>query len=147
MAIPAESASGQQHVGKSDHYFVLPPCPINQYSSGEIIAVPKDQSPVLSATLKKGALPAGTALFPNGCLVVVDPAQLNVGTHRFAVETANEEGKTTTHSLTIKLKPSGQEDTDAMYAIRQPKALTSMCEEMCWQLLKTMTGSLSAASL
>ena len=117
------SPSGQPRLGKSDHYFVLPPCPVNQYSSGEIIAVPKDQSPVLSATLKKGNTPTGTALFPNGCLVVVDPTQLNVGTHRFTVETADEAGNTTTHSLTVKLKPSGDEDTDAMYAVRQPKAL------------------------
>lgn len=109
---------------KSDHYFVLPPCPVNQYTSGEIIAVPKDfPSPVLSATLKKGKTPSGTTLFPNGCLVVVDPSLLSVGTYRFAVETADQEGNTATHALTVKLKPSGKEDADAMYAVHQPKAL------------------------
>ena len=117
------NAPAKQQLKKSDRYFVLPPCPVNQYTSGEIIAVPKDQSPVLNATLKKGSTPAGTTLFPNGCLVVIDPAQLDVGTYRFAVETADQEGNTATHSLTVKLKPSGNEDTDAMYAVRQPKAL------------------------
>ena len=109
---------------KPETYFVLPPCPINQYTSGEIIAVPKDlPHPVLSASLKKGHTPAGTALFPNGCLVVVDPAQLRVGTYRFVIETSDQQGTTATHSLTVKLKPSGKEDADAMYAVRQPKAL------------------------
>ena len=112
-----------QRLGKSDYYFVLPPCPVNQYTSGEIIAVPKDGAPVLNATLKKGDTPAGTALFPNGCLVVVDPAQLDVGTYRFAIETADQAGNTATHSLTVKLKPSGKADADAMYAVRPPKAL------------------------
>ena len=112
-----------RYLKKSDRYFVLPPCPVNQYSSGEIIAVPKDQTPVLSATLTKGNTPAGTTLFPNGCLVVVDPSQLNVGTYRFSVETSDQEGKVANHSLTVKLKPSGKEDTDAMYAVRQPKPL------------------------
>ena len=119
-ATPEQSS----HPKTSDRYFVLPPCPVNQYTSGEIIAVPKDSSsPILSATLKKGKTPLGTALFPNGCLVVVDPSQLSVGTYRFAVETADEEGNTATHALTVKLKPSGKEDADAMYAVRQPKAL------------------------
>lgn len=109
---------------KADSYFVLPPRPVNQYTSGEIIAVPKDQpAPVQNASLAKGQLPAGTALFPNGCVVVIDPSQLSVGTHRFAVETADQAGNTATHTLTVKLKPSGQEDTDAMYSVPSPKAL------------------------
>ena len=109
---------------KPDSYFVLPPCPVNQYTSGEIIAVPRDiPSPVTNATVKKGQIPAGTTLFPNGCLVVIDPSQLAVGTHRFVVETANEAGTTETHSLTVKLKPSGEADTDAMYSVRQPKPM------------------------
>ena len=120
---PQEDAAGPSRSGKSDRYFVLPPCPVNQYTSGEIIAVPKDRSPILNATLKKGTAPTGTALFPNGCLVVVDPTQLDVGTYRFAVETADQAGNTMTHALTVKLKPSGKEDTDAMYAVRQSKAL------------------------
>ena len=113
----------RQHGGKSDYYFVLPPCPVNQYTSGEIIAVPVDASPVLSATLKKGSAPAGTVLFPNGCLVVIDPTQLHAGTYRFAVETADQDGNTATHALTVKLKPSGKEDVDAMYTVRPQKAL------------------------
>jgi hypothetical protein len=109
---------------KPDSYFVLPPCPVNQYTSGEIIAVPRDiPNPVTNATLKKGETPAGTTLFPNGCLVVIDPSQLSVGTYRFVVETADQAGTTETHSLTVKLKPSGGEDTDAMYSVRQPKQI------------------------
>ena len=102
----------------SDRYFVVPPRPINQYTAGEIIAVPKDgAAPVLNASLAKGDLPTGTILFPNGCVVVVDPSQLSVGTHRFTVETADQEGQKATHSLTVKLRPSGQEDADAMYSL------------------------------
>lgn len=109
---------------KPDSYFVLPPCPVNQYTTGEIIAVPRDiPSPVMNATLKKGETPAGTTLFPNGCLVVIDPSQLSVGTYRFVVETADEAGTTESHSLTVKLKPSGKEDIDAMYSVRQPKPI------------------------
>ncbi len=108
----------------SDGYFVLPPRPINQYSSGEIIAVPKDEpSPVQTAALSKGEIPEGTTLFPNGCLVVVDPSQLTTGTYRFEVETADQAGEKATHSITIKLKPSGKEDADAMYSVHPPKTL------------------------
>ena len=123
-ASAALSLSPRVATGKADSYFVLPPRPVNQYSSGEIIAVPRDiPSPVTNATLKKGAPPAGTTLFPNGCLVVIDPSQLSVGTYRFVVETADEAGTTETHSLTVKLKPSGDEDIDAMYSVRQPKPM------------------------
>ncbi|MGB3781148.1 MAG: hypothetical protein WA960_22475 [Tunicatimonas sp.] len=118
------SLSPRVAADKPDSYFVLPPCPVNQYTTGEIIAVPRDiPSPVTNATLKKGETPTGTTLFPNGCLVVIDPSQLSVGTYRFVVETADEAGTTESHSLTVKLKPSGKEDIDAMYSVRQPKPI------------------------
>ena len=125
LSAPASpSLSLRVATNKPDSYFVLPPRPVNQYTSGEIIAVPRDiPSPVTTASLKKGEPPAGTTLFPNGCLVVIDPSQLSVGTYRFVVETANEAGNTETHALTVKLKPSGEEDADAMYSVRQPKPL------------------------
>ena len=122
LALP-RTTPGLSPRSKSDHYFVLPPCPVNQYTPGEIIAVPKDERPVLNATLKKGEAPRGTALFPNGCLVVIDPTQLDVGTYRFAVETADQAGNTATHALTVKLRPQGKEDADAIYAVRPPKAV------------------------
>ncbi len=125
-ALVTSTSSSQVAVNKQESYFIVPPCPVNHYTSGEIIAVPRDiPSPVTNATLKKGSPPAGTTLFPNGCLVVIDPSQLSVGTYRFVVETADEAGSTETHSLTVKLKPSGEEDIDAMYSVRQPKPLDS----------------------
>ena len=132
---------------KSDSYYVLPPCPINQYTNGEIIAVPKSPTPVLNATLKKGSAPAGMALFPNGCLVVVDPSQLSVGTHRFTVETADQEGNTSTHALTVKLKPSGREDADAMYAVHQPKPLSQYVQGDVLAVSQDRDGAIVHAEL
>lgn len=103
-------------------YFILSSLPVNQLTSGEIIAVPyPGEAQVIDAFVAAGKLPSGTALYPNGLLVVSNSKLVEAGDYNFTIETtlANEEVRR--HELNWLVTPAKGTDRDAIFFVTNKK--------------------------
>nr|WKN38838.1 hypothetical protein K4G66_08990 [Tunicatimonas sp. TK19036] len=110
---------GSNMLSKNKFYYQAPPTPINNLSTGDILAVPfQATEAILSAHLISGTLPSGITLFPNGLVIVSNKAQLKSGRHSFIVETADEAQKSVRTELELVIKDeSSHPDRLAFYKI------------------------------
>ncbi|UII26254.1 putative Ig domain-containing protein [Fulvivirga maritima] len=83
-------------------YTVFPSKPANDYSENDVLAEVSDpDGDIVSAVVTSGDLPPGVILQSDGTVLVDDPGLLEEGTYSVTVETTDEQGGTSSGSITL----------------------------------------------
>jgi gliding motility-associated-like protein/uncharacterized repeat protein (TIGR01451 family) len=126
-------------------YTINPPKPVNDYTANAVLATVTDANgPIVSAIVTTGTLPAGVTLASDGVITVTNPGLLAAGTYTIQVTTTDNQGGTTTSSVSLVIHAA---DIEAVYTVAPAKPVSDYATNAVLASATDANGAITAATV